>query len=363
MDKPTTLSYRHRNLQDKHIDNFLKETVVPDLASCQNVLVDLSFHRFTINGLKKIVNFMESHEKVTEVCVGYNHFQFPEFYKELAAKQHTEWVEQRRINLGQSEEQKRAEQVFMLQQESSKQLKMLEQVLEQVQQESSKRLKMLEQVQQESSKRLKMLEQVQQESSKRLKMLEQVQQESSKRLKIQEAKDPAEQLRQMKQYKDTDDMLVEQCVTSAVAAQLTDPVIIKAMRYVYEGAVADLDGLVVGQFNDEEVVVLCEAKHNMNSGIRKAQVELFASQRYWEQLCGLDPQDPAVDEGRLADYVNLEVADNKSRRVMLAFGGAMFSQDIAENKLRGLVTPWFYVSANPAGKFVAVYNPGKDDNG
>eukprot|EP00195_Chlamydomonas_chlamydogama_P003805 CAMPEP_0202919708 /NCGR_PEP_ID=MMETSP1392-20130828/76475_1 /ASSEMBLY_ACC=CAM_ASM_000868 /TAXON_ID=225041 /ORGANISM="Chlamydomonas chlamydogama, Strain SAG 11-48b" /LENGTH=335 /DNA_ID=CAMNT_0049613165 /DNA_START=219 /DNA_END=1226 /DNA_ORIENTATION=- len=335
MDKPTTLSYRHRNLQDKHIDNFLKETVVPDLASCQNVLVDLSFHRFTINGLKKIVNFMESHEKVTEVCVGYNHFQFPEFYKELAAKQHTEWVEQRRINLGQSEEQKRAEQVFMLQQESSKQLKMLEQVLEQVQQESSKRLK----------------------------MLEQVQQESSKRLKIQEAKDPAEQLRQMKQYKDTDDMLVEQCVTSAVAAQLTDPVIIKAMRYAYEGAVADLDGLVVGQFNDEEVVVLCEAKHNMNNGIRKAQVDLFASQRYWEQLCGLDPQDPAVDEGRLADYVNLEVADNKSRRVMLAFGGAMFSQDIAENKLRGLVTPWFYVSANPAGKFVAVYNPGKDDNG
>ena len=80
--------------------------------------------------------------------------------------------------------------------------------------------------------------------------------------KIQQRKDPAEDLKQMTHYRDTDDSLIEEGVTQAVADVLQGGVIILPSRYTFKGAAGDLDGLVAGRYKDQQVVVLAEAKHN-----------------------------------------------------------------------------------------------------
>ena len=62
--------------------------------------------------------------------------------------------------------------------------------------------------------------------------------------------------------------------------------------------------MVVGLWEDKEVVVLVEAKHNMDSCTTKAKAELFAAGAYWTKLVELIDSD---DEGMLADYNELQV--------------------------------------------------------
>ena len=64
--------------------------------------------------------------------------------------------------------------------------------------------------------------------------LEEANRLSLKRLtQLEKRKDPEEQLRQMKAYRDTDDRLIEECVTNAVAAALDD--------WIYEGGAGHHD--------------------------------------------------------------------------------------------------------------------------
>ena len=101
-------------------------------------------------------------------------------------------------------------------------------------------------------------------------------------------KDPTEQLRQMKGYRDTDDLLIEEGVVHAVAELLEDGEVIIPSRYTYQSTAGDLDGLVVGQWEGRMVVVLVEAKHNMDTQCRQAQKELFLSLDHWEEFNAIE---------------------------------------------------------------------------
>ncbi|KAG5179222.1 hypothetical protein JKP88DRAFT_167863, partial [Tribonema minus] len=171
---------------------------------------------------------------------------------------------------------------------------------------------------------------------------------SERRLKeVEKRKDPTEQLRQMK----SDDILVEECVSDAVAQQLHDPTIVIFSRYVYEGKGGDLDGLVCGMYKGKPTVVLVEAMHNMDTHWRKAQDELCCSVQYWEELRALDLD--TADKSLLLDYTALRIDECKGHNVMLAFGSLEFSDSTAEEWFNGMMLPWFHVVANSAGKFVA----------
>ncbi|GLI70316.1 hypothetical protein VaNZ11_015271 [Volvox africanus] len=178
-----------------------------------------------------------------------------------------------------------------------------------------------------------------------------------KRLEKQEAKkDNPEQLKQMQGYRDTDDRLIEEGVARAVAELLEDGQVIFGTRYLYQSAVGDLDGLVVGRHDGRDVVVLVEAKHNMDTQARKAKSELFASVQTWEWLKGLSAEERESDETVLADYQALHLAEYSERAVVLAFGGSKFSESVVKKQFN-LQMPWIYVVANSVGKFKAQTPP------
>ena len=111
--------------------------------------------------------------------------------------------------------------------------------------------------------------------------LDQANRINSQRLALLEKRnDPEEQLRQMKVYRGTDDQLIEECVTNAVAAALDDSTVIISSRYNYKGFMGDLDGLVIGRCRDQEVVVLVESKHSLDSHYTKARQEIINSAGY-----------------------------------------------------------------------------------
>ena len=148
-----------------------------------------------------------------------------------------------------------------------------------------------------------------------------------------------------------DDRLIEG-VTNAVKAVLTDGDIVVSNRYEYQGAAGDLGGMVVGRWRDEDVVVLVEAKHDMDWYTKKAKNGLKRSQLYWQQLVS----DVIVDDdAMLADYRVLNVSKYKHHKVMFAFGGSKFSEEVA-SKFDDVSTPWFRVMANEEkGTFTASF--------
>eukprot|EP00955_Chlamydomonas_euryale_P117108 366455-Chlamydomonas_euryale.AAC.2 len=151
-------------------------------------------------------------------------------------------------------------------------------------------------------------------------------------------KDPSEELARMRAYKDTDAHLVEECVSSAVAAVLDDAVIVHATEYIFKGWIGDLDGMVVGGWRGQEVVVLVEAKHNMDACALKARTELLSAGAYWKELAKMEGSD---DESVLSDYAQLHMEKFKHRSIMYAFGGSKFSDAVADHKLHGIPKPWF----------------------
>lgn len=164
-------------------------------------------------------------------------------------------------------------------------------------------------------------------------------------------RDPSEQLRQLKAYKDTDDRLIEEAVTYAVADRVGGTVVL-ATRYEYQGEGGDLDGLVVGSWQGQDVVVLVEAKHNMDSSFTKAKKELFASQKYWESLStrGFDE----LEDAEKADWEAMHVGEYGARKVVLAWGGSKFSEDTVKKHFK-ICMPWFQVVPDMKGKFAASY--------
>jgi hypothetical protein len=186
------------------------------------------------------------------------------------------------------------------------------------------------------------------EQLQELKDMNREQDKRLQQLEMRADQDPTEQLRDMN---DTD--MIDECVSVAVAVALGDGAkVIHAMHYTFRGiASGDLDGMVVGTWAGHDVVVLVEAKHNMNTCWSQAKKALFQANEYWHRLCALDP-DIEDDTDVLYDYAKLRVADYKHRTVMFALGGYMFSRYLPSTK-PPLQTPWFHVASNPNGMFTA----------
>lgn len=140
--------------------------------------------------------------------------------------------------------------------------------------------------------------------------------------KIQQRKDPAEDLKQMTHYRDTDDSLIEEGVTQAVADVLQGGVIILSSRYTFKGAAGDLDGLVAGRYKDQQVVVLAEAKHNMKTNWKKAMDEHFQANKHWKKLPSSVAEE--LEESDRAGYEAMQMYDLLASTIMLGFGGSKF---------------------------------------
>lgn len=166
-------------------------------------------------------------------------------------------------------------------------------------------------------------------------------------------RDPSDQLRQLKAYKDTDDRLIEEAVSYAVAGQLEGGAVVFANSYEYQGELGDLDGLVVGKWQGQDVVVLLEAKHNMDSSFSMAKKELFNGLKYWESLAKLDSPDDLEDAER-EDWEAMHVGEYRERKVMLAWGGCKFSDHTVQQHFK-IREPWFRVVPDMKGKFAASY--------
>jgi hypothetical protein len=94
------LSYKHRNLTDATIDDFLSSEVQPTIENADSqVYLDLTFNRLNEKALGKVVVFMEQHDLII-ACVGYNSFNFAGFYNTVAGMQHSDWIESERIHMG-----------------------------------------------------------------------------------------------------------------------------------------------------------------------------------------------------------------------------------------------------------------------
>jgi hypothetical protein len=127
-----------------------------------------------------------------------------------------------------------------------------------------------------------------------------------------------EELKQVRQRNDNADRVLELSISQAVYEALDEPkkLVIEERYKFLEQDMGDMDGMVVGKFKGNDVIVFIEAKTNMDSCYNKATKELDACLRYWELLCS--------GEGHPDDQQHLHVSDYKEHEVMFAFGGAKF---------------------------------------
>ncbi len=167
--------------------------------------------------------------------------------------------------------------------------------------------------------------------------------------KIPQRKESFAKLKQMRQGRDTDDRLIEEGVTQAIADALQDADVILPSRYIYKSIVGDLDGLVAGRYKDQLVVVLIEAKNNMDALWKKAMAQLHQAKHHWEHLASCVPEE--LDESDLADYEAMHMNDLRNYEVMFGFGGLKFSNEVVNKHFADFHTGWFYVQANSSGQF------------
>lgn len=151
----------------------------------------------------------------------------------------------------------------------------------------------------------------------------------------------------IKNYIAAESDLLERCVVKALVDMMDDAEIIQN-NYDYESYSGDLDGLVVGKWKNREVIVFCEAKHNMNTSWKKASTQLFDSLKYWEQLTVTNIEEDSIFA---EDYKELHVKEHGHRVPMFAFGCVMLSSETKEKLKSDIHTPCFFVTPNTEGVF------------
>ncbi|EFJ48130.1 hypothetical protein VOLCADRAFT_104830 [Volvox carteri f. nagariensis] len=103
MPNRVNLDYKHQNLTDETIVDFIETTVKPDVASCDCIVcLDFSFNRLSTNGLRVIAKLVEGEKRIKEACVGYNSFCFSEFYNAMAEMNLSKMVEDQRVFMSSS---------------------------------------------------------------------------------------------------------------------------------------------------------------------------------------------------------------------------------------------------------------------
>jgi len=142
--------------------------------------------------------------------------------------------------------------------------------------------------------------------------------------------------------------VMESELTQAVARHLRDGRVIASsytwheMREVMPG---DLDGLVVGSLPDtqEDVIVVCEARHDMATEWQEAVDQLLGNVNRLTDLWDDDD-----NQYREKDASNLMVSELQGRKIIVAVGGAAFGEDVrsrVQSRLwrRGLRAGWVQV--------------------
>ena len=166
-----------------------------------------------------------------------------------------------------------------------------------------------------------------------------------KNLESRDEKDLQYQLQNMKNYLDIDAKLIERQVTSAVADHLKDAIIIKSSRYEYQSFPTDLDGLVAGLLENQQVIVFCESKHNMNNNYNKAKTQLLNTLKNWETLAAATLDDLNEDPNLKVDYDELQVETYRNHKPIFAFGAIQFSDAIQEKHFT-MAIPTLFVIPN-----------------
>jgi hypothetical protein len=141
--------------------------------------------------------------------------------------------------------------------------------------------------------------------------------------------------------------LLEKCIVKAIANAMEDALILK-YSYDFENEIGVLDGLVAGTWNNEEVIVFVEAKHNIDIAWKKAKKQLRSTLSYWQKLIGTDPE---KEPDYAVDYNELLIKEYGNRKPMYAFGSAVISPKIISN-LANPHVPCFFVTPNTDGRFV-----------
>lgn len=144
--------------------------------------------------------------------------------------------------------------------------------------------------------------------------------------------------------------IFEECITQSVIDLLDAGEALKVGKYEFEALPGDVDGVVIGRYKDEDVIVFVQAKNDMKTQRNRAVSQLHYIKKYWESLC----QNENLDESEQMDYEALCVTDNSDRKVMFAYGGIIFTKDCKrkiEEQMRSS-TPTFYLRPETGGKFV-----------
>lgn len=271
--------------------------------------LDARFNNLPIRAVELAIQRLRDASSLS-VCLGNNAFSFLEFYHILKTHGALDLFVDRRLRLGFTENEQDIETSAALCNESGRDLQLAD----------------IRDLMHNNAKQLQGMNAF-------------CQQEADAWRKRCEKLDAAEHLRQLKAYNDTNDSVLECRITAAVFHALDNPEeIVIPTRYALKGAVGDVDGMVAGVFNKEQVIVFIEAKHNMDSSFSTAKSQCFATLRFWEDLCASDPSD--LDENLASDYNTLCVAKFKEYRPMFAFGGLRFSK---LDLLARIKTPSFYV--------------------
>lgn len=173
---------------------------------------------------------------------------------------------------------------------------------------------------------------------------------------IDDIDDPVKRLESLSHCMDADAeaWLLEMCASHIVATRLlTDAEILADTSYTFWDD-SRADGIVVGTLLDgTRVIVLIEAKHDIDAQKAKALMQLRSAHRAWTYLCdfvdrGEVEDDPVMQEEVRAHAQALRVRELKSLPVMYAFAGCEFTETgetwIRKNLKR---VPWIRIDMDP----------------
>jgi len=166
----------------------------------------------------------------------------------------------------------------------------------------------------------------------------------------------------------TQSAALEHEMAAAVASMLEKGAVITASyrwAHTQQGRPGDVDGIVIGEYRGQEVVVICEAKTNVQADVGNAVRQVRANAERWGDLCeascGGDSSDDAITqadrEAGAKDLAALRVAELRGRRVMLAIGGQVFPSDLDGGITKRLGAEW--ISVRMDGMTAEVHAHGK----
>lgn len=141
--------------------------------------------------------------------------------------------------------------------------------------------------------------------------------------------------------------LLKTYVIDIVKNSMKDGITLK-YSYSFDNEVGELDGLVAGTWNNEEVIIFVDAKHDMENTWKKSKKQSHSTLLYWKKLIDINLEKEPDYE---VDYVELRIKEYGNRKPMYAFGGTKIPLDIA-SKLEYQQIPCIFVTHNNKSWFL-----------